>query len=454
MTVVGLGVGGGVRGESWRTYDGTVCRLGLIAGEVGWGDGVAGRLRVRRWVVGLGWRSGVAGVCAAAVLGALGGCSRLRPALAKQYVYVVAKQGFLRDRVAAVSNRTGSVENGDKLEVLEHGRRFVRVLTPKGETGWIDEKTVATQEVADGFDGLRQGHAKDVPVASAVVRDDVYLHLSPGRDTERLYRLPEGEKLKMLRRATLEKALPPGQKAPVAVARPVKASRGTAFAETKNGKSTAGAKALAEAPAVPEGPPMDDWWLVRDGQGRTGWLLSRMIDVDAPDSLTRYSEGQRFVGAYVLKKVNDPEAPMEDKEVPEFVTVLSPYKAGLPYDFDQVRVFSWNVKKHRYETAFRQKNIEGYLPVNLRMAADPNGRGASEQVPAPTFSFRVLAADAPAVVPDATTGAVAPAKTITKVYRLEGAQVRRVIVLAPGEDPPEEAHPVPVDELKKHRRRR
>ena len=140
--------------------------------------------------------------------------------------------------------------------------------------------------------------------------------------------------------------------------------------------------------------------------------------------------------------------------MPEFVTVLSPYKAGLPYDFDQVRVFSWNVKKHRYETAFRQKNIEGYLPVNLRMAADRNGKGLSEQLPAPTFSFRVLAADAPPVVPDPVTGAVVPGKTITKVYRLEGAQVRRVIVLAPGEDPPEEAHPVPVDELKKRRRRR
>ena len=212
------------------------------------------------------------------------GCSRLRAPLAKQYVYVVVKQAFLRDRVAAVSNRTGSVENGDKLEVLEHGRRFVRVQTPKGETGWIDEKTVATQEVADGFDTLRTEHAKEVPVASAVVRDDVYLHLSPGRDTERLYRLPEGEKLKLLRRATLAKALPPGQKAPVPVVRvAAKPAKGRKASE-------------AEAPAVPEGPPMEDWWMVRDGQGRTGWLLSRMIDVDAPDSLTRYSEGQRFVG--------------------------------------------------------------------------------------------------------------------------------------------------------------
>ena len=370
----------------------------------------------------------------------LGGCSRLRPKLEKQYVYVTAKQTYLRDRVAAVSNRTGTVENGDRLEVLEHGRRFLRVQTAKGELGWIDEKVVAPQEVSDGFEALKSEHAKDPAVASAVVRDEVYMHLKPGRDTERLFRLTEGEKLKLLRRATLEKALPPGQKAP----RPVEAPLVKAGA-----KGAAGQKAVAVA--TPAGPPMEDWWLVRDSQGRTGWLLSRMMDVDAPESLTRYGEGQRFVGAYVLGRVNDPEAPMDDKDVPEYVTVLSPYKAGLPYDFDQVRVFTWNAKKHRYETGFRERNIEGYLPVEIKMASDPYGKGPLAGVKAPTFSYRVLTGDAPAVTPDPVTGAIVPSKTMVRVYRLEGNLVRRVI--APGVTPEEPAHPQPV-EAKKGRKRR
>ena len=371
----------------------------------------------------------------------LSGCSRFRPALQRQYVYVTAKQTYLRDRVAAVSNRTGTVENGDRLEVLEHGRRFVRVQTAKGETGWIDEKVVATQEVADGFDGLKAEHAKDPSVASAVVRDEVYMHLKPGRDTEKLYRLPEGEKLKLLRRATLEKALPPGQKAA-----PANAAPDTVRLPKKG--SDGKTPVIAEAPA---GPPMEDWWLVRDAEGRTGWLLSRMMDVDAPESLTRYAEGQRIVGAYVLAKVNDPEAPMDDKDVPEYVTVLSPYKAGLTYDFDQVRVFIWNAKKHRYETGFRERNIEGYLPIDVKMASDPFGKGLAAAVQAPTFSYRVLTADAPAVVPDPVTGAVAPSKPMVKTYRLEGNLVRRLI--APGTVPPEPAHPQPVEEKKGKRRR-
>lgn len=348
------------------------------------------------------------------------GCSRLRPKPAQEYVYVTAKKTYLRDRVAAVSNRTATVENGDKLLVLDHGRRFLKVQTEKGELGWINDNLVAGQAIFDQFAALAKEHEKDPVVASGVVRDDVYMHISPGRDSERFYRLAEGEKLKLLRRATLPKPVPPGVRAvaPVIV------------------------KGKAVEAEAPQPPAMDDWWLVRDSKGDTGWLYSRLMDVDAPEALTRYSEGQRIVGAYVLAKVYDPEAPQDDKNIAEYVTVTSPFKSGLPYDFDQMRVFIWNVKKHRYETAYRDRNIEGYLPLEVRMASDPYGKAPASMAPAPTFSYRVLSDEAPAVVPDPVTGAVVPGKTILKTYRLEGNLVRRV--LPPGVPPPGEAHPQPV----------
>jgi SH3-like domain-containing protein len=376
-------------------------------------------------------------VVLACLLLGMGGCSRLRPTPSAQYVYVTAKQTFLRDRVAAVSNRTATVGNGDKLQVLEHGRRFVRVQTEKGEQGWIDEKVVATQEIFDQFEALKKQHQAAPAVASGVVRDDVYLHVSPGRDTERFYRLAEGEKLKLLQRATLAKPLPPGARA---VPAPVAAAGGKGV--------KAGSAAL-----LPDVPVMEDWWLVRDSKGDTGWVYSRMMDVDAPDAISRYAEGQRIVGSYVLTTVNDPDAPQDEKNVPEYVTVMSPYKAGLTYDFDQVRVFTWNVKKHRYETGYRDKNVEGYLPVEVKMATDPNGKEPAGTLPAPTFSYRVLAADAGAVVPDPVTGAIVPGKTVLKTYRLEGNLVRRV--LPPGTTAPGEAHPEPEKkkEIKGKKRR-
>lgn len=357
----------------------------------------------------------------------LSGCSRLRPKPAAEYVYVTSKQTYLRDRVAAVSNRTATVENGDKLQVLEKNRRFLRVKTDKGEEGWLDDRAVVTQQIYDEFEALKRDHGKDPVVATGVVRDDVYLHTKPGRETDRLFRLTEGDKLKLLRRSSVPKPVPPGQR----LSRP----------------STVQNTGAATVDQAPPPPAMEDWWLVEDSKGQTGWLYSRMMDVDVPDAIMRYSEGQRVVGAYVLTKVNDPEAPQDDKDVPVYVTVLSPYMAGLPYDFNQVRVFVWNLKKHRYETGFRERNIEGYLPVEISRAKDPYGKAPTSMAEAPTFSYRVLAADAPPVIPDPVTGTMSPTKTNLKTYRLEGNLVRRVI--APGTTPPDDFHPEPVKEKRK-----
>ena len=370
--------------------------------------------------------------CALAVglgLALVSGCARLRGKPATEYVYVTAKQTFLRDRVAAVSNRTGTVENGEKLEVLEHGRRFFRVQTPKGEQGWIDEKAVATQEVFDAFEALAKQHKSDDAVATAVVRDEVNLHLKPGRDTEKFYRLAENDKLQLLERATLPKPAPGA----VAPAKP----------------PAKGAAASATDTSLPP-IAMEDWWLARDGHGRAGWLLSRMLDVDVPDSVGRYAEGQRIVGAYVLTTVDDPGAGpdsgvTDNAHIPIYVTVLSPYLAGLPYDFDQVRVFTWNMKMHRYETAFREKNMEGYLPVRIALQKDPYGKAVVAQTLLPAFTYKVLAADAGPVVPDPITGLITPGRTIEKTYRLVGNIVVRIA--PPGFHDEPEAHP--VAELKK-----
>ena len=363
------------------------------------------------------------------------GCGRFKPKPTEHYVYVTSKAATLRDRVAAVSNRTGSVANGDKLKVLEHGRHFVRVETSKGEIGWIKEAEVATEETEGEFDKLKDEHKNDSAVASGVVRDTVYMHLKPGKDTERFYLLSEGEKLTLLRRATLTKT----NANPATIARAQRAIPQAAGSDARlKSKAVVPVALPAGEPAAP--PAMEDWWLVRDAEGHTGWLYARMMDVDAPDVLSRYSEGQRFVGAYVLTKVHDDEASGGPADVPVYVTVLSAYKAGLPYDFDQVRVFTWSLQRHRYETGFREKNIEGYLPVVTGRMKDPGGKTPQAQELLPSFSYKLLAADAPPVVPDPETGAMVPGKTITRTYRMEGNFMHRIT--APGAAVEEAAHPV------------
>ncbi len=375
-----------------------------------------------------------------AVCVGLSSCARMRKEAPSKYVYVTSKQTFLRDRVAAVSNRTATVENGDKLKVLERGRRFIKVQTEKGEVGWIDEKLVVTGDVLAEFDELKAARKDDPVVATAVVRDEVYLHLAPGRESEHYYRLAEGEKLSLLQRATLTK---PASANAAHAEKAIPQALGSTASKTKPGKL--GAKPETDEPAP---PVMEDWWLVRDSHGDTGWLYARKMDVDAPDSIVRYSEGQRIVGAYVLETVNDPEAnETGGVNVPVYVTVMAPYKAGLPYDFDQVRVFTWNLKKHRYETGFRERNIEGYLPVTVAKAIDRYAQpGSTGWEAAPTFMVKVLAAGAPPVTPDPATGAMVPTKTVTQTFRLEGERIRRVA--APGAPLDAVAHPDPIEEKK------
>jgi SH3-like domain-containing protein len=363
----------------------------------------------------------------APVLCGLSACSRFRSHPAANFVYVNVKQTYLRDRVAAVSNRTATVTNGTRLKIVQHGHNYLQVKTDSGVIGWIKEKETSPAALATQFATLTQTHAADPVIATAVVRDEVSMHIAAGRETEKLYLLEEGDKLKLLERATLPKPLPPGApKAPAA-----------------NTPATPGAPALP--PVV-----MEDWWLVRDAQGRTGWVYSHMMDVDSPDAITSYAESQRLVSAAVLTTVNDPDADAPDKNIPVYAVAYAPYKAGLPYDFDQVRVFTWNKNKHRYETAYRERNIEGFLPfvTGTQPVTDAKLTTSLGTASLPTFSYKIVPADAVIAV-DPATGIPKPSALLEKDFRLEGTYVRRV--LQPGQSTTTpQAHPeVDPDKSKK-----
>ncbi len=371
------------------------------------------------------------------------GCHRTSASSRAEVVFVVSKQTWLRDRIAPVSSKVAQVSNGDKLTVLARDRRFLNVRTADGKTGWLEEHAVVDRPTADQFEALTSQHREDPVVATGVLRDEVFLHLTPGRDTERFNLLPEGDKLQLLERASIEKLTPEGafrqQQQKAAELRTEAAAQRLQYliekgkGPTPQGKIEMGKSAAPPPPpdsafvpapvAVdPNAPPpqYEDWWLVRDSKGLVGWLLARRLDVDVPDEVVRYAEGKKIVGAYLLGKIPDDESPFPDHQAPEYVMVLNPFLDGLPYDYSRVRLLVWNARKHRYEGGLRLDNLVGYLPVTVKHE-DLDHKG----VAVPTFDFRLGAAGGEPSL-DPKTGHPVPVPTVTIKYRLDGETVRRV----------------------------
>jgi len=314
-----------------------------------------------------------AGLQLALLLLLLAGCNRMR-SRTLEAAYVSAPQVVLRDRVAAVYNKQGYVKNGERVEILERERRFAHVRTASGIEGWMEQRYLVTQQVYDGFQALAKQEQNAPVQGTATTRNDTNLHVEPGRDTEHLYQLAQGAKVSLFKRGTSEKTPP-----------------GVAPKPEEPG---------AEAPK----PALEDWWLIRDSEGHVGWVLGRMLDTDVPLEVAQYAEGQRIVAFFVLDQVQD-----GDKKVPQYLVLLTEPKDGMPFDYNQARVFTWNVKRHRYETAYRER-LSGVLPV--------------------TVSHEVF--DREGDLPTFTLRAIDDQGNITeRKYKLNTPIVRRV--LAPGE---------------------
>ena len=337
------------------------------------------------------------GVVLAAML--LPGCGRGRAGKAQEYAYVNAPQVNLRDRVAAVYNKVGIVKNGERVDVLEKSKRYVRVRTSRGEEGWVEQRYLVGQDTYDAFHQMASQNAATPIQARGVTRAETNLHVTPGRDTEHLYQMPETSKVEILKRATAEK---PGAAPPPS-------------------------KPGATEKDKPAGPPLEDWWLVREvvltpakpgtpaPEPHVGWVLARMVDLDVPLEIAQYAESQRIAAYFVLNQVDDTQDKVA-KKVGQYLVEMTEPKDGQPYDYDQIRVFTWNPRRHHYETAYRERNLFGMFPT--RVSQEDFGKEGT----LPVFVLHLQGED----------GKIQELK-----YKLNGPIVRKV--LAPGEKAPKSA---------------
>ncbi len=252
-----------------------------------------------------------------------------------------------------------TLHHGDRVEIIGRRRRFAKIRAASGAEGWTDGRLLLSPTAMARLE--RQGRiaARLPSQGKATVYDTLNVHTDPNRQAPSFYQLEEG----ILADVTAHRVAP---------RRPYEPPRTENLPATLN--------SYAPPDTTVEGPA-DDWTLVRLENGRAGWVLSRMLVMAIPDEVAQYAGGRRITAYASLGRVRDGEL---WKHHWVWTTISA---ARRPYQFDGFRVFVWSARRHRYETAYRERNLVGYYPLEVQVGEEPGG---SKRV---TFSLIVREQD-------------------------------------------------------------
>jgi hypothetical protein len=303
----------------------------------------------------------------------------------------------LRSELGAKSQVVATAKHGDRLEVLETRRRFVKVRTAAGVVGWTDVNQLLSEQQMSDLRRLAASAAQLPSQGAATVYEALNIHAEPYRQSASFFQIPEGGSVEVIGHRITPHGAPPPVSKSVAVHRATAPKKAKAKAQVSalgppppppsppsnwlelsrpRGPSVAAASARASSgqPQAAAPPPAeDDWSLVRTRTGDTGWALSRMLVMSIPDEVAQYAEGHRVTAYLSLGGVQDK---IKDETKNNWLWTTA--SSGLrPYDFDSFRVFVWSSKRHHYETAYIERNVKGYYPVETVSLPGQDEKGFS-----------------------------------------------------------------------------
>lgn len=282
----------------------------------------------------------------------------------------------LRQDLHPRSPAAATVKHGERLEVLQRRRRFFKVRTAQNVEGWTDARQLlATSEMAK----LRRAAERAAQLPSqgrATVYEALNMHTEPNRQSPSFEQIPERGSVDVVAQRLTPRApynspiLDVGAPEPPRPRKkaqkkpddrlpplPMPAPPGPPPKWMELSKSPEGERKTA-SPRV----PAEDWSMVRTRDGKAGWVLTRALTMAIPDEVAQYAEGHRITSYFSLGEVRDGELTKNTW----LWTTLS--KTQQPYQFDSFRVFIWSLRRHRYETAHIERNLEGYSPVLVQPA--------------------------------------------------------------------------------------
>lgn len=284
----------------------------------------------------------------------------------------------IRSDLPLQSSTVATVKHGDRLELLQSRRRFLRVRTPNGVEGWTDERQLLSAADMQSLLELAR-RAAQMPVQGvATTYAPLNVHTRPAVGSPSFRQIKENEKFDVLMHLVIPRAdaprkplIPPPPKKPKAL-----------------GKKAPRREPRIPPPPMPKPPPLprdwldisksehnedaelpeevhsekpavrvDGWSLVRAGGGQSGWVLTRLIFMAIPDEVAQYAEGKRIVSYFSLGQIQDGD---QKKNIWLWTTTTD---SREPYSFDSFRVFVWSLRRHRYETGYIERNLKGYSPL-------------------------------------------------------------------------------------------
>jgi Bacterial SH3 domain len=285
--------------------------------------------------------------------------------------YVSERSVTLFSSMAQVREQVGVLYYGERVDVLAHRNDYAKVRTASGTEGWIDGRYLMDPALWQRSETLLT-HSKGMPVqARGRTKTTTNMRIAPGRTEPRLYQFGRGVAVEILGRA---------------VADWVQATDEKESAEGENNKK-------------------EDWFLVRGIATRppgesairnsaimtttqpgdqtvpiAGWVVARFISLDLPDQVREgtSSANVRPVAWFELNRVTDDKG-----EHSQYLVAGTRSAEGQPCDFTTLRVFTWNPKKSRYETAYIENNLCGAMP--MRIGKGPQGE--------PEFRFHDMDGD-------------------------------------------------------------
>ncbi|HET8550120.1 MAG TPA: SH3 domain-containing protein [Bryobacteraceae bacterium] len=291
----------------------------------------------------------------------------------------------LRDDLVPGAKVVGRMKHGDRVAILHTRRRFVKVRTASGVEGWTEVRRLLTPEQMEELNDLSGRAAKLPSMGRATVYDTLNMHAEPNRHATSFYQIAPGATVDVLAHRAAERSATPPPPVPIVKKAPPPPARMKPRRESKT--------LPLPKPPVPALPPnwmelsktdlpeeiepeaeaeenkrahhkpkihIDDWTFVRAQNGKAGWVLSGMLLMSIPDEVAQYSEGARITSYFELGSVDDEGVPKR-----HWLWTTSS-RTGMQYDFDSFRVFIWNRKKHRYETSYIERGVEGYFPVDVQ----------------------------------------------------------------------------------------